>query len=160
MPVVRGVRPHQHPAACLALLSGEGAHGFEGVADQPLGAEDVEVELVAEPVGVDLVDRAGGDAADQVLRARVRMLAGRVGGSDSRLDDDMVTALLDTAVGAQARHMLTHTIVGDATQVAEGLRQFASLAQADEVMLTNPAPALDLRLRTLEILADIHTDGD
>ena len=100
------------------------------------------------------------DAADQVLRARVRMLAGRVGGSDSRLDDDMVTALLDTAVGAQARHMLTHTIVGDATQVAEGLRQFASLAGADEVMLTNPAPALDLRLHALEILADIHTDGD
>ena len=56
--------------------------------------------------------------------------------------------------------MLTHTIVGDATQVAEGLRQFASLARADEVMLTNPAPALDLRLRTLEILAGIHTDGD
>ena len=103
---------------------------------------------------------AATDAADQVLRARVRMLAGRVGGSDSRLDDDMVTALLDTAVGAQARHMLTHTIVGDATQVAEGLRQFASFARADEVMLTNPAPALDLRLRTLEILADIHTDGD
>ena len=71
-----------------------------------------------------------------------------------------VTALLDTAVGAQARHMLTHTIVGDATQVAEGLRQFASLAGADEVMLTNPAPALDLRLHALEILADIHTDGD
>ena len=43
---------------------------------------------------------AATDAADQVLRARVRMLAGRVGGSDSRLDDDMVTALLDTAVTA------------------------------------------------------------
>ena len=55
--------------------------------------------------------------------------------------------------------MLTHTIVGDATLVAEGLRQFASLAQADEVMLTNPAPALDLRLRTLEILADIRQTG-
>ena len=95
-------------------------------------------------------------AADQVLRGRIRMLAGRVG--DGAIDDDMVTALMDTAVGAQARHMLTHTIIGDADEVSAGLVRFAALADADELILTNPAPALDLRIRTLEILAGLIDD--
>ena len=95
------------------------------------------------------------EAADQVLRARVRMLAGRVG-TDATIDDDMVTALMDTAVGAQARHMLTHTIVGDPDGVATGLAEFAELADADELMLTNPATGLDRRLRTLEIVAGLR----
>lgn len=91
---------------------------------------------------------------EKVLLARVRMLAGRVG--SGRLDDDMVTALLDTAVGAQARHMLHHTVAGDAGEVAAGLADFAALADADELMITNPAPGLDQRLRTLEILAGLR----
>lgn len=92
-------------------------------------------------------------SADSVLRARVRMLAGRVG--SGRMDDDMVTALLDSAVGAQARHMLTHTIVGDPDGVARGLADFTALADADELMVTNPAPGLEQRIRTLEILAGL-----
>lgn len=90
---------------------------------------------------------------EKVLHSRVRMLAGRVG--SGRLDDDMVVALLDTAVGAQARHMLHHTVVGDADEVARGLADFAALADADELMITNPSPGLDQRLRTLEILAGL-----
>ena len=88
---------------------------------------------------------------EKVLHARVRMLAGRVGSGP--IDDDMVVALLDTAVGAQARHMLHHTVAGDPAEVARGLSEFAVLADADELMVTNPAPGLDQRLRTLEILA-------
>lgn len=91
--------------------------------------------------------------ADKVLRARIRMLAGRVG--NGPIDDDMVTALMDTTVGAQARHMLTHTIVGDPDEVATGLTRFTELADADEVILTNPAPSLEQRIRTLEILAGL-----
>jgi alkanesulfonate monooxygenase SsuD/methylene tetrahydromethanopterin reductase-like flavin-dependent oxidoreductase (luciferase family) len=71
----------------------------------------------------------------------------------------MVDSLMDTAIGAQARHMLTHTIAGDAAEVAAGLRDFASLADADELILTNPAPELDLRIRTLEILAGLREDA-
>ncbi len=97
------------------------------------------------------------DARQRVLRARVRMLAGRVGGGD--IDDAMADSLMDTAIGAQARHMLTHTIAGDAAEVAAGLRDFASLADADELILTNPAPELDLRIRTLEILAGLREDA-
>ncbi len=92
-------------------------------------------------------------AQEKVLHARVRMLAGRVG--SGRIDDDMVVALLDTQVGAQARHMLTHTAVGNPAEVADALAEFAALADADELMVTNPGPGLDQRLRTLEILAGI-----
>ncbi len=91
-------------------------------------------------------------SAEQVLRSRVRMLAGRV--SSGPLDDATVDALMGSQVGAQARHMLTHTVVGDHERVARGLRDFAELADADELMVTNPAPALEARLRTLEILAE------
>ena len=115
-------------------------------------------EQLAEPhviaaVNVIAADESVEAAAtqDKVLLARVRMLAGRVG--SGRLDDDTVRALLDTAVGAQARHMLHHTVAGDPGEVARGLEDFAALADADEVMVTNPAPGLDQRLRTLEILA-------
>lgn len=94
------------------------------------------------------------EAAEAVLRGRVRMLAGRVG--TGPLDDEMIAALMDTTVGAQARHMLTHTIVGDPGEVASGLVAFAALADADEVMLTNPSPRLDQRVRTLEIVAGLR----
>lgn len=90
---------------------------------------------------------------EKVLRARVRMLAGRVGSGP--IDDDMLDALLDTQVGAQAKHMLTHTVVGDRAEVTAGLADFAALADADELMVTNPAPGLDQRVRTLQILADV-----
>lgn len=90
---------------------------------------------------------------EKVLHARVRMLAGRVG--TGPIDDDMVVALLDTQVGAQAKHMLTHTVAGDRSEVAAGLADFAALAGADELMVTNPSPGLDQRVRTLEILAEV-----
>ncbi|WP_277453482.1 LLM class flavin-dependent oxidoreductase [Janibacter sp. DB-40] len=92
-------------------------------------------------------------AQEKVLHARVRMLAGRVG--SGRIDDDMVVALLDTQVGEQAKHMLTHTVAGDPDEVATGLADFAALADADELMVTNPAPGLDQRVRTLQILAEV-----
>lgn len=117
-------------------------------------------EQLAEPhviaaVNVIAADESAAALATQekVLHARVRMLAGRVG--SGRLDDETVTALLDTAVGAQARHMLHHTVAGDAGEVTAGLAAFAEQSDADELMITNPAPGLDQRLRTLEILATL-----
>lgn len=98
--------------------------------------------------------QAAKDTEEKVLHARVRMLAGRVG--SGRLDDETVAALLGTAVGAQARHMLHHTVAGDPGEVAAGLADFAALADADELMITNPSPGLDQRLRTLEILAGLR----
>ena len=117
-------------------------------------------EQLAEPHVIAAVNVIAADESaealatqEKVLHARVRMLAGRVG--SGRLDDDTVTALLDTAVGAQARHMLHHTVAGDAGEVTAGLAAFTEQSDADELMITNPAPGLDQRLRTLEILATL-----
>jgi luciferase family oxidoreductase group 1 len=89
---------------------------------------------------------------DSVLRSRVRSLAARVGG-DRHLEDADLEVLMDSQVGAQARHMLTYTAVGDSPAVAGYLEEFAALSQADELMITNAVPGLDQRRRALEILA-------
>jgi len=91
--------------------------------------------------------------ATSVLRSRVRSLASRVPAYAGQLDDATVEALMDSPVGAQARHMMTYTAVGDIGAVRDYLGQFAELARADELMVNNAAPGLDNRLRALELLA-------
>ncbi|MFN2318632.1 MAG: LLM class flavin-dependent oxidoreductase [Dermatophilaceae bacterium] len=89
---------------------------------------------------------------DSVLRSRVRALAARVSG-DRPIEDADLEVLMDSQVGAQARHMLTYTAVGDGADVGAYLEEFAELAQADELMVTNAVPGLAQRRRALEILA-------
>ncbi|MBC7309187.1 MAG: LLM class flavin-dependent oxidoreductase [Actinomycetales bacterium] len=91
---------------------------------------------------------------DSVLRARVRMLAAQALRGRTIQDGD-IPALLDSPIGAQARHMMTYTAVGDRGGVADYLTWFEDHAQADELMITNAAPGLDARRRALEIVADV-----
>ena len=86
---------------------------------------------------------------DRVIRSRVRRFV--PGGKD--LTDDQLEALVAGPGGAQARHMMRHTIVGDTAAVARGLSDFAGLTDPDEVMVTNQAIGLQDRLRALEIIA-------
>ena len=44
-------------------------------------------------------------------------------------------------------------------EVARGLADFAALADADELIMTNPAPELAQRIRTLEIVAGLRETG-
>ncbi|MDO5503875.1 MAG: LLM class flavin-dependent oxidoreductase [Actinomycetia bacterium] len=92
---------------------------------------------------------------DAVLRSRVRSLASRVGAAERAIDDAEIGTLMNSPVGAQARHMLTYTAVGDAASVRAYLDQFTEHARADELMITNAIPGLDARRRALEILADL-----
>ena len=92
--------------------------------------------------------------AASVLRSRVRALASR-GLAGRPVEDSDLDVLLDSPVGAQAKHMLTYTATGDAEAVRAYLSWFAEHAQADELMLTNAAPGLDSRRRALEIVAGI-----
>ena len=80
-----------------------------------------------------------------VIRSRVRRFV--PGGKD--LTDDQLEALVAGPGGAQARHMMRHTIVGDTAAVARGLSDFAGLTDPDEVMVTNQAIGLQDRLRAL-----------
>jgi luciferase family oxidoreductase group 1 len=93
--------------------------------------------------------------AQRVLRSRVRSLAGRGAARASILDDPTIDELTAGPLGAQARHMLTYTAIGDGTAVGDYLTRFAELAGADEVMITNVAPGLPARERALQILADL-----
>ena len=95
------------------------------------------------------------EIVDRVLRSRVRMLAARVPAYAARLDDAAIDELLDSPVGAQARHMMTYTAVGDGAGVASYLADFRALAGADELMLTNPAPELTARQTTLDVVASL-----
>ena len=95
------------------------------------------------------------DLADRVLRSRVHSLAGRVPAYAGRLDDATLDELIDSPVGDQARHMMTYTAVGDRDEVARYLADFRATCGADELMITNPAPGLDARLTTLDILATL-----
>lgn len=104
---------------------------------------------------VGAADQASADEiAERVLRARVRMLGARVMRGQT-LDDATVETLLDGPVGAQARHMLTYTVAGDAERVRSGLADFQRTADADELMVTNVAPELDQRRTTLDVLGAV-----
>lgn len=98
---------------------------------------------------------------ERVLRARVRMLGARalpgrgLEGPEDDVDEAVMDALMASPVAAQARHMLTHTVVGDRAEVAVGLRAFRELADADEVMVTNAAPELSQRVTALGLLAEV-----
>lgn len=91
---------------------------------------------------------------DSVLRSRVRMLAAQALRGRTITDEEL-PMLLDSPLGAQARNMMTYTAVGDPTAVADYLERFARLADADELMITNPAPGLDKRRKALEIIATV-----
>ena len=71
------------------------------------------------------------------------------------VEDADLDLLMESPVGAQAKHMLTYTAVGDGGAVGRYLEQFGELADADELMITNAAPGLDNRRRTLEIVAGL-----
>ena len=86
---------------------------------------------------------------ERVIRSRVRRF---VPGGDG-LTDEQLDAVVAGPGGAQARHMMKHTITGAEADVAAGLAAFASLTEPDEVILTNQAIGLEARMRALEIIA-------
>ncbi|WP_409484528.1 LLM class flavin-dependent oxidoreductase [Arsenicicoccus dermatophilus] len=90
------------------------------------------------------------EAHGQVIRQRVRAMAGRRGADLTEAEVDLA---LDSPFGAQVRHMMQHTAVGTGTEVAVYLQRFQELSGADELMVTNVVPGLERRERALEILA-------
>lgn len=127
-------------------------------------AEFTPSEQLAEPYVIAAVnvvaadDQGSADAiADTVLRARVRMLGSRVL-RGRPLDEADIDSLLDSPVGAQARHMLTYLVAGDTAAVAAGLTDFERVADADELMVTNVAPEPAQRQVTLDALAAVVRD--
>ena len=93
---------------------------------------------------------------EDTLRARTINIASRFVKGDKKFSDDEVEMLLDSAAGAQARHMMTYTATGDLNKVAAYLEQFAQHADADELMVTNMVRGLDNQKKALQIIGNIR----
>jgi len=87
----------------------------------------------------------------KVRRSRVSLLLGRERGAFS---DEEADAILASPQGRQLAEMMRHSAVGTPSTVAEQLRDFARLADADELIVVHASPSLDARLRSLDLLAD------
>ena len=81
-------------------------------------------------------------------RYRIRQMLGR--GRD--LTEEEVTMLMHSPAGEQVLSMAKYTAVGTVETVREYLDAFRERVQADELIITNAAPELEARRRTLELL--------
>jgi hypothetical protein len=86
-----------------------------------------------------------------VQRGRVRVLLGR----GHRWTDEQADAVLESPAGLRVKNMARYTAVGVASEVRAYVERFASLAQADEIMTVHPAPSIEGRLRSIELLAAV-----
>ena len=84
-----------------------------------------------------------------VQRARVRALLGR----GQRWTDEEADAVLESSAGRHVKGMTRYAAVGVPAEVRDYVERFAELARADEIMTVHPAPAVEGRLRSIELLA-------
>ncbi len=84
-----------------------------------------------------------------VQRSRVRALLGR----GQRWTDEEADAILESPAGRHVKNMIRYAAVGFASEVGAYVERFAVLARADEVMTVHPAPTVEGRLRSIELLA-------
>lgn len=84
----------------------------------------------------------------QRLRIRQMLCRGR------DLTEDEVTMLLHSPAGEQVLGMTKYTAVGTVDTVRDYLDDFRTRVQADELIVTNAAPDLQARRRTLELLGE------
>ncbi len=85
-----------------------------------------------------------------VQRSRVRSLLAR----GQPLTDEETDLLLHSPAGEHVKQMLKYAAVGTRDVVHAAVAAFARHAYADELMTVHPAPSLDARLRSLELLAE------
>jgi luciferase family oxidoreductase group 1 len=85
-----------------------------------------------------------------VQRARARALLGR----GQRWTDEMADAVLASPAGHHVKGMTRYAAVGVPAEVRAYVERFAERARADEIMTVHPAPAVESRLRSLELLAE------
>lgn len=91
----------------------------------------------------------------EAKRHRVSWLLGR----GRTFTDEEADLILAEPAGAHIRSMTTYTGVGTADEVEQYLRSFATLADADELIVASQAVPRDARLRSLELLAPLNETG-
>ncbi len=86
-----------------------------------------------------------------VQRMRVRAVLGR----GQRWTDEEADAVLASPAGAHVKNMTRFTAMGPTSEVRTKVERFAALVQADEIMTVHPAPSVEARLRSIELLAPV-----
>jgi luciferase family oxidoreductase group 1 len=90
-----------------------------------------------------------------VQRSRVRALLGRGRG----WTDEEADAALESPAGHRVKSMTRYAALGPPSDVRAYVSDFAELARADEIMTVHPAPTVQGRLRSIELLAGAMADG-
>jgi luciferase family oxidoreductase group 1 len=86
----------------------------------------------------------------RVRRARARALLAR----GQRWTDEETDAVLESPAGRHVAGMTRYTAMGTPAEVRQYVDRFAELARADELMTVHAAPAVEARLRSIELLAE------
>ena len=86
----------------------------------------------------------------EVTRRRVASFLGR----GRRFSDDELDALVRSPQGRSIAAMMTYTAVGTPDAAAQYLAEFATHADADELIVVPAGATLEARVRTVDLLAD------
>jgi luciferase family oxidoreductase group 1 len=104
--------------------------------------------------GVNVVAADTTAVAQEQLAAVRRNLAISLFGRGQALTDEQADQLLAQGAGHHVGTMLTHTAVGTPAEVREHIRGFATIADADELIVAHQSGSLEGRLRSVELLAE------
>lgn len=114
-------------------------------------------EHLSEPYVIAAVNVTAADTAEEaaeqtrkVRRKRVEAMVGR--GRD--LTESELDMLVHSPAGQQIIEMLRFTAQGTGPDIKEYLDRFATMAQADELMISLQAPSTEESSRSMEILAE------
>ena len=94
--------------------------------------------------------------ADTELQATKRRRAKLLFGRGQALSDDELDAVLASPAGQQVEQMVRYTAAGTADEVEAWLDWFAGHADADELILASAGTSRAARLRSFELVAQVH----
>ena len=118
-------------------------------------SEQLSAPHVIAAVNVIAADDAD-DAATQFAitrHARIRMMITRTPDAPA-YSDEQIEALILTPSGERLASMMKYSAVGDAAAVRDYLPSFATLAQADELIIAHQSRAVADRLRSVVLTAE------
>jgi alkanesulfonate monooxygenase SsuD/methylene tetrahydromethanopterin reductase-like flavin-dependent oxidoreductase (luciferase family) len=106
--------------------------------------------------GVNVIAADSDDDAErqfhEVLRHRIaRFLAPGRNLSEVELDH-----IVESPQGRQVAQMMHYSAVGTGDVVGRYVREFANVAQVDEVITAHASPTIEERLRSVDLLADAN----
>ncbi|MFT3837414.1 MAG: LLM class flavin-dependent oxidoreductase [Myxococcaceae bacterium] len=103
--------------------------------------------------GVNVIAADTTEQAQQHARVVWRMRTKALLGRGQHWSDAQADAVLDSPAGEPVRQMARYTALGTAAEVKSYLEGFAKRADADELITVHPAPSLEARLKSIELLA-------